>query len=235
MSTLKLSPNETVVCVSGGQDSTTCLAWALQGFSKVYALNFDYGQRHPLERLAAVRICREAGVPLAEFPVPSLSLIGGGGLTSAEIPIMEKHPQFGDLPGSFVPLRNLILFSTAAAYAINLGAGSLTVGVCQTDYSGYPDCRAVFIKQLEIAIDKALDLPALETQFQIHTPLMHLTKAQTVQMMVDMDMLRLLKWSHTCYNNEYPPCGKCPACELRAKGFAEAGYIDPLFWGKDDV
>jgi len=225
-----MDPNRTIVCVSGGQDSTTCLTWALSHFAHVEALTFDYGQRHDKEKEAVEKVCRHAGVLLKTLPIPALLEIGGGGLTSETISVMESHPQFEQLPGSFVPLRNLILFSTAAAYAIKRGAGSLVVGVCQTDYSGYPDCRASFIKQLEVAIEKAID----EKGFIIYTPLMHLTKGETVKMLQQLQGLHLLLYSHTCYNNQRPPCGECAACILRAKGFAEAGVKDPLL-EVDDV
>ena len=216
-----------VVCMSGGQDSTTCLAWALSKWENVEAVNFNYGQRHLREVEACRAICTETKVPYVEIDIPALRQIGGGGLTSDDIPIEEVHPLFPNLPGSFVPLRNLILLSTAAAYALKKGYLNVVTGVCQTDYSGYPDCRASFLRCLELTIHQALDL-SLERRFAIHAPLMYKTKAESVWMMQELGRLPLLAYSHTCYNNEFPPCGKCPACVLRAKGFEEAGVKDPL-------
>jgi 7-cyano-7-deazaguanine synthase len=111
-----------------------------------------------------------------------------------------------------------------AAHAWTRGIATVVTGVCQTDYSGYPDCRADTMQALQDSIRLGMDFPA----FTIATPLMHLTKAETVVMLKDLGRLDLLRWSHTCYNGSQPPCGSCPACLLRAKGFAEAGIADPL-------
>jgi len=217
-----------LVCVSGGQDSTTVLAWAKQTrWTPLEAVNFDYGQLHEKEKEACKKVCELAEVPLTILSLPALREIGGGGLTSNEMGVMEAHPQFSSLPASFVPLRNLILFSTAAALAVKKGIGNIASGVCQTDYSGYPDCRDVFVSSLTRTIELGLGLGRRE-HFSIWTPLMHLTKAETVGMMRSYEKLPWLAHTHTCYNNENPPCGKCPACIIRARGFAEAGIIDPL-------
>jgi len=122
-----------------------------------------------------------------------------------------------------VPGRNLVFLSVAAIYAKQLKIKDIITGVCQTDYSGYPDCRDNFIKSL----NQTLNL-AMEEDFKIHTPLMWLTKSETVNFMQELQQLELLKHSHTCYKGERPACGKCPACKLRLKGFKEAKIKDPL-------
>jgi 7-cyano-7-deazaguanine synthase len=211
-----------VVVFSGGQDSTTCLAWALARFARVEALAIDYGQRHRVELDAASAVCREAQVPLSVVPCNSFRALGGNSLTGTTAVEHGVVPS-GRLPNTFVPGRNLVFLTLAAAFAWQRGISDLVTGVCQTDYSGYPDCRAETMTALQAALRAGLDHPVT-----IHTPLMYLTKAQTVTMMQELGHLELLAWSHTCYEGAVPPCGQCPACLLRAKGFAEAGIADPL-------
>jgi len=210
-----------VVLFSGGQDSTTCLAWALARYPSVHAVTIDYGQRHRVEIEAAAKICAAVGVPQAIVPCDSFRALGGNALTS-DAPVQDR-PATNGLPNTFVPGRNLILLSLAAAYGYQRGMFEIVTGVCQTDYSGYPDCRQDTMTALQAALRAGLDAPVT-----IHTPLMWLTKAETVTMMRDLGRLDLLALSHTCYNGQVPPCGTCPACLLRAKGFAEAGIPDPL-------
>jgi 7-cyano-7-deazaguanine synthase len=211
-----------VVVFSGGQDSTTCLAWALARWSRVACVAIDYGQRHRIELVAAQRIADAAGVPLAIVPCNSLSALGGNSLTGT-LAVPTGFPADGTIPNTFVPGRNLVFLTLAAAYAYQRGLTELVTGVCQTDYSGYPDCRADTMVALQAALRAGMDAP-----FTIHTPLMYLTKAESVLLMRDLGRLDLLALSHTCYNGQVPPCGTCPACLLRAKGFAEAGIADPL-------
>jgi 7-cyano-7-deazaguanine synthase len=210
-----------VVLFSGGQDSTTCLAWALAGYDQVHAVTIDYGQRHRVEIAAAERICRAVGVPQAVIPCDSFRALGGNALTG-DVAVASGTNANG-LPNTFVPGRNLILLSLAAAYGYQRGMFDIVTGVCQTDYSGYPDCRQATIDALQTALRAGLDAP-----ITLHTPLMSLTKAASVFLMRDLGRLDLLALSHTCYNGRVPPCGTCPACVLRAKGFAEAGIADPL-------
>ena len=211
-----------VVVFSGGQDSTTCLAWALARWSRVECVAIDYGQRHRIELAAAQRIADAAGVPLAIVPCNSLIALGGNSLTGT-LTVPTGVPADGTIPNTFVPGRNLVFLTLAAAYAYQRGLTELVTGVCQTDYSGYPDCRADTMVALQAALRAGMDAP-----FTIHTPLMYLTKAESVLLMRDLGRLDLLALSHTCYNGQIPPCGTCPACLLRAKGFAEAGIADPL-------
>jgi 7-cyano-7-deazaguanine synthase len=211
-----------VVLFSGGQDSTTCLAWALDRFRQVVTVTIDYGQRHRVELESAAIIAHRAGVEHAVIPCDSFRALGGNALTGDEA-VREGVRETDHLPNTFVPGRNLILITLAAAYAYQRGITELVTGVCQTDYSGYPDCRATTM----VALQESLRL-GMESPFTIHVPLMHMTKAQTVHLLRDLGHLDLLAWSHTCYNGTVPPCGNCPACRLRAKGFAEAGMADPL-------
>ncbi len=217
-----LDSDAAVVLLSGGQDSTTCLAWALKRFGRVRSLAIDYGQRHRIELDAAARIAGLAGVPHAQIPCDSLRALGGNALTSDEA-VAGGVRAGNQLPNTFVPGRNLIFLTLAAAFAYQHGAANLVTGVCETDYSGYPDCRESTMAALQEALRAGIDAP-----FVIHTPLMRLSKADTVRMARDLGALPLIAQSHTCYNGAIPPCGICPACELRAKGFAEAGIPDPL-------
>lgn len=216
---------------SGGQDSTTCLYWALKHFEEVRTLTFDYGQRHRIELECAKKIAQLAKVHNEVLSIDTFTELGGNALTGSEV--VETHRENiieEDLPNTFVPGRNLILLSFAAARAWQLGIENIVTGVCQTDYSGYPDCRKNTIEALQLALNLGM-----ERQFVLHTPLMLLTKAQTVRMAKDLGALDALSFSHTCYNGTFPPCGTCPACHLRHKGFSEAGVIDPLIKRAEEV
>jgi 7-cyano-7-deazaguanine synthase len=213
-----------LVVFSGGQDSTTCLHWALRSFPRAEAIFFDYGQRHVSEREAARAIAGRLGVPLRSFRLDFFSQMGGNALVDPGLAIAPVPEQ--GLPNTFVPGRNLIFLTYAASYAYTLGIRHLVTGVCQTDYSGYPDCRDATLVSLERAL--GLGLGYAEGEFRIHTPLMFKTKAESVLWARELGALGSLAFSHTCYEGVFPPCGKCPACLLRAKGFAEAGIEDPL-------
>lgn len=214
-----------LVILSGGQDSTTCLAWARNRFAPVDAITFDYGQRHRVELDCAREVARRAGVRHHRIvPVCGLAELSGDALTSAapiEAPLGAAARR--GLPNTFVPGRNLLFLTLAAAWAWSLGTRDLVIGVCQTDYSGYPDCRADTIAAAERALALGLDWPLV-----IHAPLMHLTKAESVRLAAAEGGLEWLAWTHTCYAGAVPPCGACAACRLRARGFAEAGIPDPL-------
>ncbi|MCI0517967.1 MAG: 7-cyano-7-deazaguanine synthase QueC, partial [Woeseiaceae bacterium] len=213
-----------LVLLSGGQDSTTCLFWALDRFGKgaVDAICFDYGQRHRIEIDAARQVAAHAGVPLVVLPIDTFSALGGNSLVDTSIAIPAEASASG-LPGTFVPGRNLVFLTYAAAYAWRRDIRHLVTGVAQTDYSGYPDCRQNTIT----ALQRCLRL-GMERNFKIHAPLMHRSKKQTVELAASLGALEALRLSHTCYNGKRPPCGSCAACLLRAKGFAEAGIADPL-------
>jgi 7-cyano-7-deazaguanine synthase len=220
---LSATQDKALVVLSGGQDSTTCLYWAIRrfGHQAVAALTFDYGQRHRIELECAAAVARLAAVPHECLPIDTFAALGGDALTDPEIAV--EAAEHGALPSTFVPGRNLIFLTFAAAYAYQRGIRHLVTGVAQTDYSGYPDCRETTIE----ALQQALRL-GMESEVEIHTPLMHLSKKDTVLLAQELGALPAMAYTHTCYNGLRPPCGRCPACELRARGFAEAGIDDPL-------
>lgn len=211
-----------IVLLSGGQDSTTCLAWAVDrfGVGNVRCLTIAYGQRHQLEVEAAERIAEAFGVPIHEMLIHGMD---GNALVDASIPIAaDGGGADGKLPTTFVPGRNAVFLSLAAGLGAQYGSTDLVTGVCQADYSGYPDCRREFIDSLEQSLSLALD----RSRLNIHTPLMWLRKAETVLLMQELGHLDKLGMTVTCYQGTH--CGECPACILRRKGFDEAGVEDPL-------
>jgi len=214
-----------LVVLSGGQDSTTCLYWAINrfGVGNIATVTFDYGQRHRVELECAARVAEHAGVANTLLPIDTFAALGGDALTDATIDIQDGVDATSGLPNTFVPGRNLIFLAYAAAMAYRRGIGNLVTGVAQTDYSGYPDCREGTMTSLQHTLRLGM-----EFDVTIHTPLMHLSKKETVELARDLGALPAMALTHTCYNGERPPCGHCPACELRAKGFAEAGIEDPL-------
>ncbi|MBN1258749.1 7-cyano-7-deazaguanine synthase QueC [Candidatus Peregrinibacteria bacterium] len=218
---LNVKNNQAVILYSGGQDSTTCLKWAMKKFKQVRVISFDYGQRHKAELKAAETIAKRLRLRNKVIPLPFFSQITKNALTDKKIKV--KTGTKGKPPSTFVDGRNMVFLTVAAIYAKQLGIPNLVTGVCQTDYSGYPDCRDAFIKSIEKTLRLAMEFP-----FKIHTPLMFLTKADSVRLMKKLGGLPLLKYTHTCYEGVRPACGKCPACKLRLKGFEEAGIKDPL-------
>lgn len=212
-----------VVVLSGGQDSLTCLGLARAKYDHVEAISFDYNQRHAVELTAAAAICERLGVPHKLVEVPALSRLVTSALTG-EGDVSEPHAYKPGLPASFVPARNAMFLTLAHAYAQELGAGAIITGVCQTDFSGYPDCRDTFIRLLEIALNVGY-----ESDIRIETPLMYMDKATTFALADRLSWLPLIvEESHTCYNgdreNRHPwgrGCGKCPACVIRARGHQE--------------
>lgn len=221
-----------LVLFSGGQDSATCLAWALQRFARVETIAFDYGQRHRVEldcRLAVLRELRACfpawGERLGDDHLVDLSLlrtIGDSALTSERAVEMRAD----GLPNTFVPGRNLLFLATAAALAFRRGASVLVGGMCETDYSGYPDCRDNTLKALQVALSLGLARP-----MTIDTPLMFLDKAATWALAHalggDALVELIVEHSHSCYLGERGVrhawgygCGACPACALRARGHA---------------
>ncbi len=217
--------DKALVVLSGGQDSTTCLYWSMDRFgaNAVSTITFDYGQRHRVEIECARRVAEFAGVSNVTLPIDTFAALGGDALTDREIDVEGSGDADAGLPNTFVPGRNLVFLTFAAAYAWQRDVGNLVTGVAQTDYSGYPDCREGTITALQHTLRLGM-----ESQITIHTPLMHLTKKETVELARDLDALPAMALTHTCYNGRRPPCGTCPACELRARGFDEAGVEDPL-------
>lgn len=219
--------DQALVVLSGGQDSTTCLYWAIKkfGIECVSSVTFDYGQRHRIELDCAQEIAAFAGVPNVVLPIDTFAALGGNALTDASVDVETQIDAETGLPNTFVPGRNLIFLTFAAAFAYQRGIANLVTGVAQTDYSGYPDCRAETMTALQSALRAGM-----ESDIRIHTPLMQLSKQETVELARELGALPALAMTHTCYNGERPPCGHCPACELRAKGFADAGVTDPLIF-----
>jgi len=233
MNAQTLADRSCLTVFSGGQDSTTCLHWALATFKSVEAVFFDYGQRHASEMQAAQSIADRLQVPLKIFRLDFFRELGGNALVDATLAIAPVT-EGGGLPNTFVPGRNLIFLTYAASYAFTRGIRDLVTGVCQTDYSGYPDCRDATLKSLEQALSLGLGWseagrdPQPPEAFAIHTPLMFMSKAESVKWAAELGALESLAFSHTCYEGSFPPCGRCPACLLRSRGFAEAGVPDPL-------
>jgi 7-cyano-7-deazaguanine synthase len=225
-----------MVVLSGGQDSTTCLYWALDRGYDVHTITFDYGQRHQRELEAAATIAGMAGVDpyKSEFAVIGRILKGVSPLVNEDSKL-EQYADMHSLPGglekTFVPMRNQLFLTLAANRAYSIGANILVTGVCQEDFGGYPDCRRVFIEALERACNIGTFTGDEDTLPPLHivTPLMNLTKAQSVRMALELPgCYRALAYSHTSYDGQYPPIGKDHATLLRAKGFAEAMVPDPL-------
>jgi len=214
-----------VCLLSGGQDSTTALYWAKNQFKNVFALIIDYGQRHSIEIESAKKIATMSAVPykilyLKDYfqTLTTSALIGEGIISGA-------HPINPNLLASFVPGRNLIFITSASILAQQMGYRNVVTGVCQTDYSGYPDCRNNTIDSLQVSLNLGMD-----SNIKIHTPLMWLNKRETVEMSMRWPSCwKALEYSHSCYEGLNPPCGKCPSCILREKGFREAGMTDPIY------
>jgi 7-cyano-7-deazaguanine synthase len=205
------------------------------GAAEVKAVTFDYGQRHAAEIVSARKIADLAGIAYHEVISVQNTLAGASPLVNRAAKV-ESYTSAETLPGglekTFVPMRNTLFLTIAANRAVAWGMGEkhieLYTGVGQEDYGGYPDCRKSFIDGIEYAFNQSLDDPNLPT-LHIITPLMHLSKAETVQLSESIPGCHaLLAWSHTCYNGAVPPCGFCHACLLRAKGYAAAGVSDPL-------
>ena len=222
-----------LVLFSGGQDSTTCLAYALAKYERVETVSFDYGQRHRIELDARLRVRSEIrshfstwNSRLGDDHLLNLAVLGeisDGALTRD----MAFEMQSNGLPNSFVPGRNLMFLTLAAALAYRRGLQVLVTGVCETDFSGYPDCRDDTMKAMQLALSLGMD-----RRFSIETPLMWIDKAQTWSMAESLGGVPfvdlILEHTHTCYLGDREHrhvwgygCGECPACHLRARGYAQ--------------
>jgi len=226
--------SKALVVLSGGQDSTLCLHWALQqGYDEVHAVAFDYGQKHNIELEMAARQCADLNVALEITHLGANILAGTSPLTNPD----EKLEQYedGDLPGglekTFVPMRNQLFLTVAANRAYVLGATNLITGVCQEDSGGYPDCRQIFIHAVRDACNTGTFTgePGTVSNLTIHTPLMNLSKAESIIMAMKIPgAYAAWAYSHTAYDGAYPPNGADHATVLRAQGFEAAGVPDPL-------
>ena len=221
-----------LVLLSGGQDSTVCLAWALERFERVETIGFDYAQRHRVEIDARVRVRERISALRSDWAqrlgedhlvrLDALAALSDSALTrETAIEIAENG-----LPTTFVPGRNLVFFAFAGALAYRRGAKHIVAGMCETDYSGYPDCRDDTLKAMQLALNLGM-----ERRFVIHTPLMWIDKAATFALAQEIGgdgfVDLLIEDTHTCYLGDRTHrhdwgfgCGECPACGLRAEGFA---------------
>ena len=229
---MTVSPDSALVLFSGGQDSTVCLAWALERFARVETVGFAYGQRHAVELTVRPRVRdRMAALDpnwatrLGEDHVVDIAALAAISDTALTRDVAIEVAESG-LPTTFVPGRNLIFFCFAGAIAYRRGARHLVAGMCETDFSGYPDCRDDTIKAMQVALGLGMD-----RRFVIHTPLMWIDKAETFslaqQIGGDAFVDLLVEETHTCYLGDRSHrhdwgygCGECPACQLRAQGFA---------------
>jgi 7-cyano-7-deazaguanine synthase len=224
-----------VVAMSGGQDSTTCLAWALEkyGAGNVHAITFDYKQRHRVELDAARGICASWSVPQVTLSVPAFAELGAAALTSDRIDVSadatgtgNAHAERRGLPSTFVPGRNLIFLGLVGAYAAQHAIGNVVTGICWADEAGYPDCRPEFRDRFEDALNAAMGLPD-ESKIRVEAPLLFLDKAATWALADTLGVLEtIIERTHTCYRGERDAlhpwgygCGTCPACVERANGF----------------
>lgn len=211
-----MNNSKALVVFSGGQDSTTCLFWALKNFNEVEVVTFDYNQRHSLEIECAKSIANELGVRHHILDMALLNQLAPSALTRDDIDV--KDGEEGGLPSSFVPGRNLVFLTFAGILASQIGAKHIVTGVCETDFSGYPDCRDIFVKSLNVTLNLSMD-----SQFVIHTPLMWIDKAETWKLADELGALDFVREKTlTCYNGVIADgCGQCPACKLRKRGLDE--------------
>lgn len=221
-----------VCLLSGGLDSTTCLACAIRDGFDTYALSFDYGQRHQVELDAAARIAQHLGAKDHKVMKIDLRAFGGSALTD-EIAV-PKHANVSEvsqteIPITYVPARNTVMLSIALAWTEVLNATSIYIGVNAVDYSGYPDCRPDYIASFEKMANLATK-NGVEgiTHLRIHTPLIDLSKSEIIRLASDLGVD--LSLTHSCYDPDHEgrSCGRCDSCLLRLKGFQEAGMSDPV-------
>lgn len=206
-----------VIVFSGGQDSTTCLLHALPHFEEIHCVTFDYGQRHRAEIETALALSRQLGITAhTVLDASILNALTVSSLTRNDIPVPDTNQsEAKGLPNTFVPGRNILFLTLASIYAYQVQAETVITGVCETDFSGYPDCRDEFVKSLNHAIKSGM-----EYNVQIETPLMRLNKAETWALADHYNQLDLIReHTLTCYNGIIGSgCGNCAACDLRAKG-----------------
>lgn len=209
-----MDKNKAIVVFSGGQDSTTCLFWALEKFDSVEAVTFAYGQRHASEIAAAKEIANDLGVKHHVLDMSLLNQLAPSALTRDE----EITENEGELPSTFVPGRNLMFLSFASVLAHQVDAKHIVTGVCETDFSGYPDCRDAFVKSLNVSVNLSMD-----KDFVFQTPLMWLDKKETWELADQLNRFDYVRnQTITCYNGvKGDGCGECPSCKLRLRGMNE--------------
>lgn len=231
MNDINLKKEDALVLVSGGQDSITTLFWSIKTFNKVYGISFFYGQKHNEEIDVARNICGELGVSHKTVDISFIKDVVISNLFLGTGDVNEKHKLDSSVPSSFVPYRNLLFLTIAAGWASTIGVRNIVIGVCETDYSGYADCRDIFIKSCQNTLNLATDFE--DNKVIIHTPLMKMSKADEFMMAKELGCLDfILKKTLTCYNgvkkaNDFGMgCGECPSCLLRKKGYEE--FLDKL-------
>ena len=211
-----MSPNTALVIFSGGQDSTTCLFQAMQqyGAENVQAITFAYGQRHGIELERAASIAQELGIRQTVLDLSLITAITHNALTDAQAAI-ETDAQ--GMPNTFVDGRNALFLLYAAIYAKSQNIRDIFIGVCETDFSGYPDCRQIFVQSMNVTLNLAMAY-----DFRLHTPLMYLTKKETWALADELGVLDYIRTrTHTCYLGVDGGCHECPSCVLRERGLAE--------------
>ena len=211
-----MSNEKALVIFSGGQDSTTCLIQAIQQYGRenVAAITFQYGQRHAIELERARQIAQDFNIPQTVLDLSLMQHITHNALMDGQAAIESSE---NGVPNTFVDGRNALFLLYAAIYAKSQNIRHIIVGVCETDFSGYPDCRDVFVKSMNGSLNLAMDYA-----FQIHTPLMYLTKAQTWALADQLGYLDYIReHTHTCYLGIAGGCGECPSCVLRERGLTE--------------
>lgn len=215
-----------VVLVSGGLDSATTLAVAQQQGYECYALSFDYGQKHQSELQAAKRVCSAFNVKQHKTIQLDFNTFSGSALTDEDVSVPDYQGD-GQIPITYVPARNTVFLSIALAWAEVLNAYDIFIGACEVDYSGYPDCRQEYMDAFTHMANLATKVGVEGHQIQIHTPLMRLTKAETIKLGTSLGVD--YSTTITCYqaNEQGEACGRCDACTLRKKGFIEAEIADP--------
>lgn len=215
-----------MVLLSGGLDSATALYLAKSKGYQVTAFSFDYGQRHNVELELAKKLAAKAEVSDHKIIELKLSSWGGSSLTDISMELEEGNVDRNDIPVTYVPARNMVFLSVAASLAEAIQAQDIFIGVSEVDYSGYVDCREEFIEAMEKAINKGTVMGAEKNlPLKIHAPFVHMTKAQEIELGMQLGVDYSLTWS--CYRGGAKPCGTCDSCLLRAKAFAEAGFTDP--------
>lgn len=237
---MDIDHKKAIVVFSGGQDSTTCLGWALTMFEEVVCITFDYNQRHHIEIEAAKNVIRffeqQTGRAISHEIIPVAGIFAGmSPLTNPdeELELYESNEEMEAIIGdrvekTFVPMRNAAFLMIAANRAAVHGCGNIVTGVCQADNANYPDCRNSFVQSAQDTINEALGLTG-KHRLVIHAPIMYFTKAESIMLAKGLgDAYHALAWSHTAYDGRFPPTGKDHASTLRAHGFEEAGVPDPL-------
>jgi 7-cyano-7-deazaguanine synthase len=220
-----MEEQKAVVLISGGLDSPTVMAYALNKGYKIYPVSFDYGQRHIRELQSSEDICRYYGLKLKKIKI-DMKQIGGSALTDEiDVPERELENIEKEIPVTYVPARNTIFLALAAAYGETIKASSIFIGANAIDYSGYPDCRPDFFNAMEKALNLGTEM-GIYNGFKIMVPLQYLTKSDIVKLGRKLSVPYRLTWS--CYNGREKACGKCDSCLLRLKGFMEANDFDDI-------